>query len=63
MNRDEIKTAILNLEERDQRQLVLEVMPVIWPRLAADEACLALLRKLVDAEAVRSYQEEHLDHI
>jgi hypothetical protein len=60
---DEIKTAITNLDERDQRRLVLEVLPAIWPNLVGDDACIKLIRNLVDEESVRRYQEEHMDHL
>jgi hypothetical protein len=59
----EIKVAIMKLDEQDQRRLILEVLPEIWPQIIGDAACLKLLRHLVDEESVRRYQEEHLDHI
>lgn len=59
----EIKAAIVRLEATEQRRLILEILPEIWSNLVRDEACLELLRKLVDAESVRKYQEEHMDHI
>lgn len=63
MNFSEIKTAILGLNETEQRQLVQEVLPEIWPKISGDAACLALLKKLLDEESVKAYQQEHLDHI
>jgi hypothetical protein len=63
MKFQEIKAAIVRLEVQEQRRLILEILPEIWPNLVGDGACLELLRKLVDAESVRKYQEEHLDHI
>jgi hypothetical protein len=63
MNFDEIKTAIMNLDEREQRRVVLELLPEIWSKIVGDDSCLKLLRKLVDEESVRRYQEEHMDHI
>jgi len=62
MRFEEIKAAIVNLEARDQRRIVLEALPEIWPNLVGDDACLKFLRKLVDEESVRAYQEEHMDH-
>jgi hypothetical protein len=59
----EIKVGIMNLDEKEQRRLVLELLPEIWPQIVGDDACIKLLRKLVDEESVRKYQEEHLDHI
>lgn len=59
----EIKAAIGNLDEEGQRRLILELLPEIWPKIKADQACVELLRKLLDEESVRIYQEEHMDHI
>jgi hypothetical protein len=63
MNFEAIKAAVMNLDAAEQRRVVLEVFPEIWPQIVGDAACLALIRKLVDEESVRKYQEEHLDHI
>jgi hypothetical protein len=63
MNFEAIKAAVMGLDEGEQRRVVLELLPAIWPRIVSDEACLKLIRKLVDAESVKKYQEEHLDHI
>lgn len=63
MRLTEIKTIILNLAEGEQRRLVIEVLPEIWPQLAGDEACLNLIRQLLDEESTRAYQQEHLDHL
>ena len=63
MKFEEIKAAILKLDEAGQRRVVLEVLPAIWPQIVGDEACLKLIRELIDAASVKKYQEEHLDHI
>jgi hypothetical protein len=63
MKFEEIKAAVMNLDEGEQRRVVLELLPEIWPRIVGDEACLKLMRKLVDEESVKRYQQEHLDHI
>jgi hypothetical protein len=63
MNFEAIKAAVMNLDAAEQRRVVLELLPEIWPQIVGDAACLALIRKLVDEESVRKYQEEHLDHI
>jgi hypothetical protein len=63
MEFEAIKTAVMNLDEAGQRRVVLELLPAIWPKIAADDACLKLIRKLVDTESVKRYEEEHLDHI
>jgi hypothetical protein len=63
MNFEAIKAAVMNLDAGEQRLVVLELLPAIWPQIAGDEACLELIRKLVDEASVKRYQEEHLDHI
>jgi hypothetical protein len=63
MKFDEIKAAVMNLDAAEQRRVVLELLPKIWPHIVGDDACLKLIRQLVDAESVKRYQQEHLDHI
>ena len=63
MKFDEIKAAVMNLDEGEQRRVVLELLPAIWPKIVEDESCLKLIRKLIDEESVKRYQQEHLDHI
>jgi hypothetical protein len=63
MKFDEIKAAVMNLDEGGQRRVVLELLPAIWPKVVGDDACIKLIRKLIDEESVKRYQEEHLDHI
>jgi hypothetical protein len=60
---DEIKTAVLKLNKKQQRRMIQELLPAIWPNLVQDETCIQLLRKLVDEESVRKYKEEHMGHI
>jgi hypothetical protein len=63
MKFEEINAAVMNLDEGEHRRVVLELLPAIWPKIAGDEACLQFLRKLVDEESVKRYQQEHMDHI
>lgn len=63
MTFDEIKAAIMAMDDHGKKRVVMEVLPAIWPKIAGDEACLEFLRNLVDAEAVRKYKEEHMDSI
>jgi hypothetical protein len=63
MNFEAIKAAVINLDAGQQRRVVLELLPEIWPQIVGDDACLKMIRKLVDEESVRRYQQEHLDHI
>jgi hypothetical protein len=63
MNFEAIKAAVMNLDAGEQKRVVLELLPEIWPQIVKDDSCLKLMRQLVDAESVRRYQQEHLDHI
>ena len=63
MKFEEIKAAVMNLDSGEQRRVVLELLPAIWPKIVGDDSCLRLIRKLVDEESVKKYQQEHLDHI
>jgi hypothetical protein len=63
MKFDEIKLEIMNLDEKEKRRVVLELLPEIWLQIVRDDECIKLLRKLIDEESVKMYQEEHMDHI
>ena len=63
MKFEAIKAAVMNLDAGEQRRVVLELLPAIWPKIVEDDSCLKLLRKLVDEESVKKYQQEHMDHI
>jgi len=63
MKFDAIKAAVMNLDAGEQRRVVLELLPEIWPQIVGDDSCIKLIRKLVDAESVKKYQQEHMDHI
>jgi len=63
MTFDEIKTAILNLGNEDQKRLITEVIPQIWQKACADKTCLLKMRELVDEETVKGYREQHMDGI
>jgi hypothetical protein len=63
MKFETIKAAVMNLDEGEQRRVVLELLPEIWPNIVGDDSCLSLIRKLLDEESVKRYQEEHMDHI
>jgi hypothetical protein len=63
MTFDEIKAAVMALDDQGKKRVVMELLPAIWPNLVGDETCLEFLRKLVDAEVVRQYKEEHMDSI
>ena len=63
MGYDDLKAAVLNLGQNDQKRLVMEVLTQLLPKVCNDEACLDQLRNFVDEETVRSYREQHMDSI
>jgi hypothetical protein len=63
MTFEEIKTAILNLGNEDQKRLIIEVVPQLWQKACTDESCLLKMRELVDEETVKGYREQHMDGI
>ncbi len=63
MTFNEIKTAVMNLDAKEQKRVVFELIPAIWSNLVGDAACLTALRKLVDEEAVKQYRAEHMDSL
>jgi peroxiredoxin len=63
MTYEEIKEAVLKLSDSDQKRLILEVIPQIWPKACTDDTCLNKIRELVDEDAVRAYREQHMGGI
>ncbi len=63
MTFEEIKAAALALDAEGKKRVVCELLPAIWPAIVTDQTCLEFMRKLVDEESVRQYQEEHMDSI
>jgi len=63
MTFNEIKTAVMNLDAKEQKRVVLELVPAVWSKVVGDESCLKFLRKLVDEESVKKYKDQHMDSI
>jgi hypothetical protein len=63
MTFEEIKAAVMSLDDQGKKRVVKELLPAIWPKIVGDESCLEFLRKLVDEAAVQKYKEEHMDSI
>jgi len=63
MTFEEIKAAVVGLDDQGKKRVVQELLPAIWPAIVADETCLKFMRKLVDEETVRQYKEEHMNSI
>jgi hypothetical protein len=63
MTREQIKAAVLSLEKNEQKQLIMELLPEILPKVCTDTVCIDSIRKFVDEESIRTYREQHMDGI
>jgi hypothetical protein len=63
MTYEDVKSAVLSLEQNEQKRLVVEVLLKIMPAICADETCLDTIRKFINEEAVKKYREQHMDGI
>ena len=63
MEFDEVRAAVLNLDQNDQKRLLMEVLTEIMPKVCTDEACLDQIRNFVDEETVKTYRQQHMDSI
>lgn len=63
MTFEDIKSAVMSLSAADQKRLIMDVVPAIWPKACTDEACVVRMKELVDEEIVKKYREEHMDGI
>jgi hypothetical protein len=59
MTFEAVKEAVLEMSGEDQKRLILELVPEIWPKACVDDACLDRMRELVDEEAVKKYRAQH----
>lgn len=60
MNIEEIKTAILNLDQSEQQRLLMELLPEVLPKVCTDDACLTIIRDFINEASSKSYREEHM---
>ncbi len=63
MTFDEIKNAILNLSDADQKKLITDVVPAIWGKACTDDTCVLEMRKLLDEEVIANYRKQHMNGI
>lgn len=63
MTFEEVKSAVLSLSEADQKRLIMEVVPQIWPKACIDDTCVDKVRELVDDATVKKYKEQHMGGI
>ncbi len=63
MGFEEVKAAVLNLDQSEQKRLLMEVLTSIMPKVCTDDDCLKQIRKFVDEETVKTYRQQHMDGI
>jgi hypothetical protein len=63
MTFEEIKAAVMGLSAADQKRVILEVVPQVWPKACADKSCVMRMKELVDDEMIKKYREQHMDSI
>jgi hypothetical protein len=63
MTFEELKTTVLNLDQSEQKRLILEVLAEIMPNVCKDEACLNKIRNFVDEATIKTYRDQHMDGI
>jgi len=57
MSFEEVKDFIMNMDTDDQKRLITEVVPEVWRSACDDVSCALKLKKLVDKDIVRPYDE------
>ena len=63
MTYEEVKSAVLNLDQSEQKNLVMEVLTELLPKVCTDEACISQIRDFVNEEAISTYRKQHMDGI
>jgi len=63
MTFEEIKAAVMGLSAADQKRVILEVVPQVWPKACVDKSCVMRMKELVDDEMIKKYREQHMDSI
>lgn len=63
MTFEELKAAVLNLDQNEQKRLIMEILPEILPHACTDDACLNVIRNFVNEESIRTYKEQHMGGI
>lgn len=63
MTFEEVKLAVLSLSDSDQKRLITEVVPQIWPKACEDDLCVKRVRELVDEDTIREYKAQHMGSI
>ena len=63
MQFEELKKALLNLDQGEQKLLIMEVLPEILPQVCTDETCLGIIRNFINEESTKAYRDQHMGGI
>jgi hypothetical protein len=63
MTFDEIRTGIMGLSAPEQKKIILEIVPQLWPKACVDDACVTRMKTLLDDAVIAKYRDEHMDSI
>lgn len=63
MTFEQVKSAVLNLDQTEQKRLIMEVLTEILPAVCTDEECLSQIRNFVNEETIRTYREQNMGGI
>lgn len=63
MRFEEVKAAVLKLDQSEQKRLIIELLTEIMPKVCNDDACLSKIQSFVNEDAIRTYKEQHMDGI
>ncbi|MGB3223098.1 MAG: hypothetical protein WBB23_09880, partial [Desulforhopalus sp.] len=63
MTFEQVKSAVLNLDQSEQKRMILEVLTELLPEVCKDEECLNQIRNFVNEETIRTYREQHMGGI
>jgi hypothetical protein len=63
MDFEDIRDAIMDMDAKDQKRLITEVIPLLWERACDDPSCAVKLKQLVDREIMRPYDEMYMGGI
>ncbi len=63
MTFEQVKSAVLNLDQSEQKRLIIEVLTELLPEVCTDEECLNQIRNFVNEETIKTYREQHMGGI
>ena len=63
MTFDEVRTGIMGLSAAEQKKIIIEIVPQLWPTACVDDACVQRMRTLLDDAVIAKYREQHMDSI